>query len=233
MPSDQTLPHFHPDLVANNGNAHGYNHGHPDRNQYPPMVNGSILEAHAAIWVPNGTAVSPGGGHHRDRVSGVGSSRSYPAPDPTMVNPRVPEPIMQYGMPSPPSSAGFPSPEQRRATIPRRPLGAPSAQGAPVMPRSRNPARNDRNFVCCGTQYSSKFTFDRHRRESRTCPYGDGGREFRCFLCGTRPFGRRNTLKQHVHEVHQCSPKDAKKYVDTWYQRNGAENDYPEASVGL
>ncbi|KAL0262127.1 hypothetical protein SLS55_003565 [Diplodia seriata] len=108
-----------------------------------------------------------------------------------------------------------------------------ATRASPPQSRTSSSANNSEDLRCCGKQYGSKYTFDRHRRESKTCPFGDGGREFHCYLCATRPFGRRTTLKQHVREVHRMSKDEAEKWVDTWYQRYGHENDYPDAMVGL
>ncbi|KAF9631229.1 putative protein isoform c protein [Lasiodiplodia theobromae] len=85
-------------------------------------------------------------------------------------------------------------------------------------------------YVCCGRSYGSKYTFTRHRRESRTCPYGSGGRRFVCYICANtdQPFSRRASLKQHVQEVHRRSPEEANVEVDTWYGRYGDEKDYPD-----
>ncbi|KAL1642085.1 hypothetical protein SLS58_005674 [Diplodia intermedia] len=207
-------PHTYPRPTSN------ANHGHDNLlKQYAPKWDGSLLEAHADAFDPTAS-----GGPSQ---SGIHYSSHPHLNDPTIINPPARAPY-----PSPPSSTGFPSPEQPRAATLHRPHVARPARASP--PQSGNPsADNSENLRCCGRQYGSKYTFDRHRRESRTCRFGGGGREFHCYLCAPRPFGRRTTLKQHVQEVHRMSKDEAKKWVDTWYQRYGHENDYPGAMVGL
>ncbi|KAF9640463.1 hypothetical protein BFW01_g12269 [Lasiodiplodia theobromae] len=93
---------------------------------------------------------------------------------------------------SPPSSTGRSDPEQPRQASPRRsPSAATNHNRADQVPASwqsnnrstRASSRSGTYGVCCGKSYGTKFTFERHRRESRTCPYGTAGRKFVCYTC--------------------------------------------------
>ncbi|KAF4543497.1 uncharacterized protein LTHEOB_196 [Lasiodiplodia theobromae] len=214
--------------------ANAFDHYAP-QHQLPRQRN----HGHAAVLPPHQSSYpvhDPGAAsHHRSARPVVVAHRDHHHPHSTVINPdastynaypAVPQTTSHHrkststststatvnhhiGLPSPPSSAGHPSPEQpRHASLP---------------------------YVCCGRSYGSKYTFTRHRRESRTCPHGSGGRRFVCYICANtdQPFSRRASLKQHVQEVHRRSPEEANVEVDTWYGRYGDEKDYPDAMRGL
>ncbi|KAK0622244.1 hypothetical protein DIS24_g11263 [Lasiodiplodia hormozganensis] len=193
------------------------NHGHY-QSPYPAYGPG-VAPYHSQHhnYHPHSTVINPDASTYNTYLMAPGATNHHRRSTSTArVNHRI-------GLPSPPSSAGHPSPEQpRHASLPR-------------SPGSHHSSSSSSSLFCCGTSYGSKYTFTRHRRESRKCPYGNGGRHFVCYICANtdQPFGRRASLKQHVQEVHRRSPEEANMEVDTWYGRYGEEKDYPDVMMGL
>ncbi|KAK0622166.1 hypothetical protein DIS24_g11331 [Lasiodiplodia hormozganensis] len=211
--------------------------------QYAANFKGGLLEAHTDAFDPYDQQRQPlrrsNHGHYHSPYPAYGpsiaphhrlaqphhSQHHNRHPHSTAINPFAPTSHHRrstptstatvnhrIGLPSPPSSTGHPPPEQPRHA---------------KLPHSSS---SSSSFFCCGKTYGSKFTFNRHRRESRTCPHGSGSRRFVCYICANtdQPFGRRASLKQHVQEVHRRSPEEANLEVDTWYGRYGEGNDHPE-----